>query len=146
MEYSKEEQLALKAVLVNARMINAMKKATEKKLMEFGLTLTEFDALEPLYNKGELPLKDLSEKMLMANGSVTYVINKLEKRGLVKRVPSKNDRRVYHTSLTDEGYKFFDDLFQKFVPFNNTLFSSLTVEEREQYIMLTKKLGKSIEG
>lgn len=145
MAYTESEQLSLKMVLVTARMIDSLRKVSEQELKKYELTLTEFDVLEVLYTKGELPLKVLSEKMLMANGSITYVVNKLEKRKLIKRQPSKADGRVYLTRLTKKGYTFFDEVFTDFVSFNNDLFKELSIDEKKVYIEMTKRLGKSFQ-
>ncbi len=131
-------------ILVSARMMSSIKGATEQFLKQYDLTVTEFDVMEVLYTKGEIPLKELSEKMLMANGSITYIVNKLEKRELLKRTHCVRDRRIYMTSLTDKGYQYFDELFKPFVAYNNSLFNSLSEEEMEQYIEMSKRVGKSI--
>ena len=68
-----------------------------------GLTLTEFGVLEALFHKGPLTHGDIADRVLLASSSMTYVIDKLEERGLLRRRQSEEDRRVKLAELTPEG-------------------------------------------
>ena len=50
---------------------------------------------------------------MLASGSITYVVDKLEGRGYITRVSSPTDRRVTFAEITDEGNSFMDELFPR---------------------------------
>lgn len=66
---------------------------------------TEFAVLELLYHKGQQPLQQIGGKILLASGSITYVVDKLEKKGFLERVACPNDRRVTYAAITTQEDK-----------------------------------------
>jgi MarR family transcriptional regulator, 2-MHQ and catechol-resistance regulon repressor len=113
-----------------------------KDMKQYGLSASEFTILEVLYHKGTIALQQIGEKVLITSGSITYNIDKLEKRELLKRVPSADDRRVIHAELTAEGRELFDNIFPKHASFVEQMMPSLSKEEKHKLTELLKKLGK----
>lgn len=74
-----------------------------------------FVILELLYNKGPHPVQKISEIFPIPSGSITYVVDKLEKNGYVERQPSPTDRRASNVVLTEKGKTLFDEIFPKHV-------------------------------
>ena len=117
----------------------------KKEISTYGINLSEFAVLEALYQKGELTVQQICQKVLINSGSMTYVIDKLVKKGLLNRKTSAGDRRVYYIQLTNEGRTFMDDIFPKHEAFISDIFSSLSEEEQEQFITMMKKVGFSLD-
>ena len=67
------------------------------------LSITEFSVLEVLYQKGKQTIQQIGNSILISSGSMTYVIDKLEQKGLLNRNACPDDRRVIHVTLTDDG-------------------------------------------
>jgi len=67
------------------------------RISEYGLTTPQFGVLEALHHLGSLSLGDLADKLLVTGGNITYVMDRLEERGLVERDRSTEDRRVVHS-------------------------------------------------
>ncbi|WP_102692843.1 MarR family winged helix-turn-helix transcriptional regulator [Rummeliibacillus pycnus] len=141
---SEEVKQSLKLFIVLSRANKAINECTNQFFQDNGLNPTEFAVLELLYHKGRQPLQKIGNKILLASGSITYVIDKLEKRGYLSRVSCPSDRRITYAEITDEGKVFMDELFprheQQLVELTNVLSS----EEKEEAIALLKKLGLSI--
>ncbi|PCI31545.1 MAG: MarR family transcriptional regulator [Alphaproteobacteria bacterium] len=71
---------------------------------EFGVTLPRFDLMSALYREpGGLTMGELSKRMLVSNGNVTGIVERLQKEGLVKRWVLPTDRRIYSVGLTPKG-------------------------------------------
>lgn len=71
---------------------------------EFGVTLPRFDLMSTLYRaQGGLTMGELSKRMLVSNGNVTGIVERLKKEGLVKRWVLPTDRRIYSVGLTPKG-------------------------------------------
>ncbi|MFP3918724.1 MarR family transcriptional regulator [Lysinibacillus telephonicus] len=141
---TKEIKQSLKLYIVLSRANKAINEVTNQFFHEKGLNPTEFAVLELLYHKGRQPLQQIGNKILLASGSITYVIDKLEKRGYLKRVSCPSDRRVTFADITEEGTKFMQQMFPEHEKNLHELLSVLTPEEKDTAIELLKKLGLSI--
>lgn len=132
---------SLKLFIVLSRAYKAINEHVNKVIQTKGLNPTEFAVLELLYHKGEQPLQQIGGKILLASGSITYVVDKLEQKGLLKRMACPKDRRVTFAQITEEGKKFIQDIFPDHEKRIHELMSSLTATEQVEAINLLKKLG-----
>lgn len=80
-------------------------------LTEHGLGTTEFAVLEVLYHKGALPPGEIRDRILVTGASTTYVVTKLEERGLIRRTPCAEDQRVVFGELRPKGRRLMDEVF-----------------------------------
>ncbi|WP_147531736.1 MarR family winged helix-turn-helix transcriptional regulator [Bacillus marasmi] len=135
---------SLKLFIVLSRSYKAINEQVNKFIAKNGLNPTEFAVLELLYHKGEQPLQQIGGKILLASGSITYVVDKLEQKGLLKRVACPNDRRVTYAKISDEGKQFIEDIFPEHEQRINEIMSVLSDEEKNTAIDILKKLGLSV--
>lgn len=131
----------LKAVTILLRATNYVRDILKKDIESYGLNTTEFGTLEYLYHKGPKPIQQICDRLLMANSSMTYVIDKLEKKGYVKRVADKKDRRVTYIELTKQGNAYVEEIFPKHEKCISEIFSVLNQEELQTFMTLMKKIG-----
>lgn len=103
----------------------------------------QFYVLDVLYHLGSLPQKTLAEKIMRTEGNITMIINNLLKRKAIKKIKSENDGRVHIISLTEKGKNEFEKIFPFVLKEIETMFSSLTNEEKILLQNLCKKLGLS---
>jgi len=141
---SNEIKQSLKLYIVLSRANKAINEVTNQFFQQNGINPTEFAVLELLYHKGRQPLQKIGTKILLASGSITYVVDKLEKRGLIKRVSCPSDRRVTYAEITEEGAAFMEKIFPEHEKNLHELMNALTPEEKDTAIELLKKLGLSI--
>ncbi|MEU3776179.1 MarR family transcriptional regulator [Streptomyces sp. NPDC032472] len=66
-----------------------------------GLTASQATALREM--TGPMTMRELSERMCCEPSNTTFVVDKLEKQGLIGRHPHPTDRRAKHLVLTPEG-------------------------------------------
>lgn len=136
-----EEQLSLKLFIVLSRALESVRKQVVKDIKRYNLNLSEFAVLELLYHKGEQPIQMIGKKVLLASSSITYVVDKLEEKGLLERNACPNDRRVIHGHLTEKGKQLMEEIFPQHEKAMAYIFSSLSNEEKEQAIDLLKRVG-----
>ncbi|WP_195576105.1 MarR family winged helix-turn-helix transcriptional regulator [Paenibacillus sp. 1001270B_150601_E10] len=110
-----------------------------------GFNPTDFAVLEILYNKGAQPIQQIGSKLLLQSGNVTYVIDKLERNGYLRRHPCAKDRRVIFAELTEKGQDVMGRIFPRQANMLNRALSGLSLEEKEMAIDLLKKLGMQAE-
>ncbi len=134
----------LKIVIAMARSYNELFRNIEKNIQQFGLTVSEFGVLEFLYHKGDQPVQKIAEKILVTSGTVTYVIDKLQKMGFVERRKCENDKRVFYVSLTVKGQVFISDIFPKHEAFLDELMKDLNEEAKINLVDRLNELQESI--
>jgi MarR family 2-MHQ and catechol resistance regulon transcriptional repressor len=137
---------SLKLFVVVSKAYKTFMEHTIKDIKQYDLSPSEFAVLEVLYTKGKIPLQQIGEKILITSGSITYNIDKLEKKGLLTRVPCKEDRRVIYAEITQAGNDLFDHIFPEHAAMIHSLMKGLSHEEQLQAIELIKKLGKGAEN
>ncbi|MBO1264891.1 MarR family transcriptional regulator [Proteiniclasticum sp. SCR006] len=136
-----DEKLSLKLFVVLTRALDSVRKSIEKEIRSYGLNPTEFAVLELLYNRGEQTVQKIGEKVLIASSSITYVVDKLEKKKLILRTPNPEDRRITQVSITEEGKAMMDDIFPGHVKAVQRILEGLDTWEKEEMITQLKKLG-----
>lgn len=139
----KQNNRNLKAFTVLFRAYQTIQDATRRDLLQFDLNQTEFSVLEFLYHHGEQPVQMIGKKILIASSSITYVIDKLEKKGYVYRKACPRDRRVTYVLLTLEGQVLMEEIFPKHEQKINEIFEVLEAQELDNMILSLKKVGKN---
>ncbi len=123
------------------RAVRSIEDHLRRQVEAHGLSYTEFAVLEVLLHKGSLPIGEIGSRVLRASGSMTYVIDKLERRGLLQRRTDDADRRVIHTELTEQGRGLIECVFQEHETLLGDVMGGLAPEEQEAAIDLLKRLG-----
>lgn len=133
---------SLRLWVIFSRAYAAIGARAQADVARHGLTLAEFGVLEALHHKGPLLLSEVKEKILVSNAGVTYLVDRLEKRGLVERRRCDRDRRAYYAHLTAEGSAFVESIFPEHAAAITEAFAVLTDDERALATDLIRKVGK----
>lgn len=128
--------------LVMFKAYQAIRAHDMKSIESSGLGLSDFATLEILLNKGPQPVNVIGEKVLLTSGSITTAVDRLERKGLVERQFSPNDRRVRMVHLTPRGQELIEGIFQAHQAALEQATAGVTEEEKQILISLLKKLGK----
>ncbi len=112
----------------------------------FSVTLPQFDVLSELERAGEpLTMSQLSKELMVSNGNVTGVIDRLEKVDFVKRVRAERDRRIQYIELTTTGRKEFGQMAIEHERWLADLMSDLSMTDMGQLQHLLLKTRQSID-
>ena len=114
---------------------------------EFGITLPKFDLLSQLDRADEgLTMGELSRRLMVTNGNVTGLIDRLVTEGLVARQPAPHDRRAQLVRLTPAGKQAFDAMIPKHQDFIAARFQGISRNELAELHRLLGKLKTSFEA
>jgi MarR family transcriptional regulator, 2-MHQ and catechol-resistance regulon repressor len=131
----------LQLIIALGRALQAIERSVRPHLVESGLSLTEFAVLEVLYHKGALRLGEIRDRILVTGASTTYVVKKLEERGLMRRRPCTEDSRVVFGELTTKGRALIDGVFPEHVERLQQAMAGLSVSQKRDASRLLRALS-----
>lgn len=89
---------------------------------DFDMTLPRFDVLAALHAAPEgLKMTDLSQQLMVSNGNVTGIVDRLVKDGLAERQVSETDRRAFLVQITPQGRQLMDRILTVHLAWINDL-------------------------
>jgi len=132
---------AVRAYVKLMRASRAVIARVEPRLAEFCLTTTQLGVLEAVLHKGPMTQRDLGRRVLTSAGNMTDVIDKLEARGLLRRVRAPEDRRSLRIELTGQGRTLIEGLFPDHARDIATAMAPLSHAELDVLDGLLRKLG-----
>ena len=111
----------------------------------FDFTLPRFDLLAQLDRaEAGLTMGELSRRLMVSNGNVTGLIDRLVGEGLVARKPAPDDRRAQLVTLTPAGKKVFDAMWPDHQRWINAMLAELDRDELQALFALLGKLKQSL--
>ncbi|WP_317845688.1 MarR family transcriptional regulator [Bacillus sp. S3] len=122
----------------------AIQERIRDEMAKNHLSITDFSVLEVLYHKGKQTIQQIGNSILISSGSMTYVIDKLEQKGLLNRNDCLEDRRVIHVTLTDAGIDLMNKIMPEYRKLVDDLFDSLQSDEAETLVYLLKKVRNKV--
>lgn len=133
------------ALLSIVRTGSVIGKLSDSFFSPFDLTEAQYNILIvlKLENK-KLTQVEIGERLVSSRANITLILDKMEKKGLVKRERIENDRRVLMVDLTAKGRKLVDAVEAKYVAEVERLMSSLTETECKEMSRLLEKLRAAL--
>lgn len=129
-------------MIVGLKRVNAHLEAVMRQDVQcYNLNVNEFAVLELLYHKGKQQVQHIKEKILVANSSTTYLLNKLCEKELCFRQVDETDKRITYIDLTAKGYDLMKESFPKHAKVLENSVNFLDDEEIIQLRMLLKKMS-----
>ncbi len=125
-----------------------IENAVRRRLREqFGVTLPRFDLMAQLDKTPDgMTLGEISERMMVSNGNVTGLAERLVMLGLLHRRPSPTDRRSQLVSLTAEGRQAFHSMARAHGNWIAEMFAELTPADVDALMRLLAKAKTSVRG
>ncbi len=122
------------------------RRVTKELARRVQLTGPQLTVVKILEGIGDISLSELSDKIRAQNSTVTGIIDRMEREGLVQRVRSTEDRRVVHIRLTEKGEKLARGIpVEPMVIFRSAL-GSLTAQETRDLLKVLTKLAKRVKA
>ena len=92
---------------------------------------------------GPLAPSIIAGRLMVTTGSMTSLLDTLERRGLVRRQPHPSDRRQLLVHLTDEGRALVDTFLPEIVAVQTALVAGLSEADRAVVVHLTERLAEA---
>ena len=147
----KDQLLTNEVLIALRRIIQAIDLYSRSLVKKYGITLPQLVILQELSKNNEMPVGELAKAISLGQATVTGILDRLEKRGLIIRRKGDNDKRKVLTAPTEEGTKLIattpSPLQQTFV----TQFEKLQDWEKNMILVVLQRIvammdAKSIEA
>lgn len=122
------------------RLNGIMEKRTNNSLNDDGITLSQIKLLCILEQEGSLTLKELEKYFCVAQATISGIVVRLEKKGLIESFYSPEDKRAKHVRLTDDGIKMCEHAKCSMERNEQWLLSSLDDGEKKELHRLLQKI------
>lgn len=111
------------------RILNIVAQEVERELEPSGLTNAQWVPLLKLYMGSASTVAELARECQLDAGGMTRLLDRLEGKGLLRRVRSSEDRRVVNLELTDEGREAARQIPEVLCGVQNAFMRGFTIEE-----------------
>lgn len=101
------------------------------------IDLSTYDTLLHVYEAGPegIRMTDLSDRLVVSKSGLTTMVDRLEERGLLRRIPDPADRRAIRVAITDEGYRLFRSAAKVHMASVEDNFSKQVTDDEAQMII-----------
>jgi len=120
------ERRFLRSLRLLAQCYQAFERLSGAHVRQLGLTPAQFDVVATLGNTPGMSFRELGERTLITKGTLTGVVARLERRGVVERIPSPTDGRSAIARLSAKGERLFDRVFPVHVAYCRQAFAGWT--------------------
>lgn len=110
------------------------------QLSTSGLSNAQFDVLSHIGATEGISQFDLAKRLFVTQGNITQLLDKMEARGLIHRIPEGRIKRLY---LTPAGHQLFAKVVPAHQDFITSQLSALTADEQRQLLRLLAKLDRA---
>lgn len=110
-----------------------------------GLTSSQFDIIATLGNTQGMTCKQLGDETLITKGTLTGVLDRLEKKLLLERQATA-DKRCWLVKLTPKGEKLFTKIFPEHIAYLANEINNIPVSERKQLVGLLEHFTQVIKS
>lgn len=124
------------------KLVRAVYLDSQKMSRQFGLTGQQSLVLHLLLNNGSMSSADLSRLMYVTPSNMTGIIDRLERKDLIKRVRKEGDRRVALITLTENGMKLSEDIPD---PIEQKIINELADLEADHVQLLAMAMNKILD-
>jgi DNA-binding MarR family transcriptional regulator len=120
------------------------RRITKELAKRADLTGPQLTVVKLLEQIGDLSLSSLSEKIRAQNSTVTGIIDRMEREGLVTRERSKEDRRVVYIKLTDKGRELAREIPVEPMEIFRSALETLSAQDMKDLMRIMTKVAKRV--
>jgi DNA-binding MarR family transcriptional regulator len=133
----KTDSLALRVWFVTHRTRDALSKCEDRVFAKYGLTAEQYSVLATMKSlKDPVRITDVARWLERSTNSVSRIIDRMVKAGLVKRVRDRNDRRAVRLAITPKAEGALKPATLAALDFINEVTSPLSREDKRTFVNL----------
>lgn len=119
---------------------------TNINLKKYNVTFSDMSFLLKLNENGKMTQRELAESKNLNTATITRALDRLEKKGFVKRENDSNDKRKKNIFLTQKGKEIVSEILIKHEIFKMEIFKDFSRKEYLELVKYLNKLSESLEN
>ncbi|EKE70367.1 MULTISPECIES: MarR family transcriptional regulator [Roseobacteraceae] len=136
-----DEMLARQRLRLWLQMLKAVRHVEgslrERLRSGYATTLPRFDVLAALHSEPEgMKMSELSQHLVVSNGNVTGVVDRLVNEELVERLTLESDRRAFLVRITDKGRALMDEMTAEHLSWIDEMFTDVSESDAARGISI----------
>jgi len=129
-----------------ARTARSMKRALEAHLSTHNITASQYIVLAHLSERDGIPLSRLGNRLYFDGPTITGIVDRMERDGLVQRKRTTHDRRVINIFLTPKGKHLFRQIQIVAERVNKRAMEAFTMKQEEKFLEALDKIWRRMNG
>ena len=133
-----------------AKLVFILRKKCAQKdsyfVNKFDISTPEYICLVQFFDSNIMSIKELASQLDITSGGVTRILTSLEKKGIIERRISPEDRRNIDVHLTQKGIEMVARIREASYDLHGEILSHITPEHREQVLNAIEQLVKAIDN
>lgn len=110
-------------------------------LAPFNITPGQYGVLRYLWQDGPCTPKEIAQTLRLENSTISGVLDRMEKKGLIERIIDKKDRRSIRVAATEQGMSMRDDVLKVIDELNQKVLAGFTPEQLENFLSCLRQIG-----
>lgn len=115
-------------------------------LSRVNLTIAQFGMLSVLLGEGIIPMTELSSRLHISKPAVTHLVDRLEKRRCLRRIPHAKDRRISLIRLEPRGEKIVRAMQSAILKFLLQTFDQFGTSQQKTVIEFYRTLSRNMDS
>jgi DNA-binding MarR family transcriptional regulator len=140
------EKTVLRLWLLLRRVGDALNLCLDQVYSKYGITSEQSGVLAAIKSRGPLRVTDLASILERSPNSITMLVDRMVKAGLVRRTRDKKDRRVVFVSMTDKGRETVDPVVPAGWQFIHKIVSPLSYDEQRELAAMLETIRCELVG
>ena len=128
------------------RLFRQVNREHGRAVAEQGLSAEQAHILLVLWLEGPMKVGELGRFLALSSGTLTGAIDRMERAGLVRRLPDPADRRAFRVQPVETDARRRRAIEQVLEATEASCFEALTRSERTQLLRLLRKASDALEG
>ncbi len=115
-------------------------------LSEADITLPQYALLSQLVSTGIIPMNEASKRLHLSKPAITNLVDRLEQKKLLKRLPHSKDRRITLLEVQNSGEKLVQKIQGQILKFILSTLNQFNAKEQAIIVGFYSALLKNISG
>ncbi|MFQ5797434.1 MAG: MarR family winged helix-turn-helix transcriptional regulator [Bacteroidota bacterium] len=128
------------------RTARSMKRALDARLLDQNLTATQYIVLARLWEEDGISLSELGERLYFDNPTLTGIVDRMERDGLLQRQRDEDDRRVVKVHLTAKGRTLYHDIGYLAEETDAESWEGFTESQKKELLNYLERIWKKLYG
>jgi len=117
-------------------------QAFSARLAPYGITPGQYGVLNYLWAWGSATPKEIAQTLRLENSTVSGVLDRMQKRGLIDRILDPNDMRSIQVVATEAGMAIREDVLRTVEELNTRILEGFPAEQQETLLSCLRSIGK----